>query len=130
MGNSIGPTGAGQTSAVSTQNADTQSTTVMVGETKLSQIAERLGIPLQELITANPNINPGNVNAGQELKLPVKTDTQTAQAPVTQEARVTQQTQTKPQTRELDSQERCASFSSSKCWVRSPQQSPQCSMQE
>jgi LysM repeat protein len=72
MGNSISPMGAGQTSAISSQNADTQSTTVMVGETKLSQIAERLGIPLHSLIAANPNGNAGNVNAGQELKLPVQ----------------------------------------------------------
>ncbi len=99
MGNSIGPMGAGQTSAIS--NADTQSTTVMVGETKLSQIAERLGIPLHALIAANPNINPGNVNAGQELKLPVHAEGKAPQAPVTQEAPVTQQSHTKSQTREF-----------------------------
>jgi LysM repeat protein len=101
MGNSIGPMGAGQTSASSSQNADTQSTTVMVGETKLSQIAERLGIPLQSLIAANPNINAGNVNAGQELKLPVQAEGQAPQAPVTQEAPVTARSQTKAQTREF-----------------------------
>ncbi len=101
MGNSIGPMGGGQTSAVPSQNADAQSATVMVGETKLSQIAERLGIPLKELIAANPNINPGDVNAGQELKLPVQTESQKPQAPVTQEARVTNQSHAKSQMQEL-----------------------------
>ena len=75
--------------------------TVMVGETRLSQIAERLGIPLQALIEANPNTNPGKVNAGQELRLPVQADSRAPQAPVTQQAPVTSQSQIKSQMSEF-----------------------------
>jgi LysM repeat protein len=49
--------------------------TIKDGDT-LAGIASRLGIALDDLLTANPGINPGTLRAGQSIKLP-----QNAEAP-------------------------------------------------
>lgn len=42
---------------------------VSQGET-LGQIARKLGIPMQEIVLANPGLNPDRINVGQVLQLP------------------------------------------------------------
>ena len=49
--------------------------TIKDGDT-LAGVASRLGIALDDLLTANPGINPGTLRAGQSIKLP-----QNAEAP-------------------------------------------------
>ena len=47
-----------------------QVATVQVGESKLSDVAKRLGLDHQELQKANPQISDANLKAGQEIRLP------------------------------------------------------------
>jgi LysM repeat protein len=47
--------------------------TIKDGDT-LAGIASRLGIALDDLLTANPGINPGTLRVGQAIKLPLNTD--------------------------------------------------------
>jgi hypothetical protein len=55
----------------SDQGQDLGAATVQIGETSLSQVAARLGIPTQTLQNANPQIaNPHGLTAGVELHLP------------------------------------------------------------
>lgn len=59
-----------------------QTYTIKDGDT-LAGIASRLGIALDDLLTANPGINPGTLRAGQSIKLPQNTDTPPAAATAT-----------------------------------------------
>ena len=55
-------------------------TTAQVGENSLSQIAARLGVDLQSLLAANPQIpDPNKVQAGQDIHLPPCGDINTRQ---------------------------------------------------
>ena len=55
-----------------------QVATVQVGESKLSDVAKRLGVDHQELQKANPQISDAVLKAGQEIRLP---QNQQAQGP-------------------------------------------------
>jgi murein DD-endopeptidase MepM/ murein hydrolase activator NlpD len=44
--------------------------TVQLGETNLAQVAQRLGVDVKDLQKANPQIDPGNLKAGQDVHLP------------------------------------------------------------
>jgi hypothetical protein len=46
------------------------STSVRLGETKLSQVAKRLGVPVAALRSANPHLKSDKVVSGQELSVP------------------------------------------------------------
>ncbi|MCI0415902.1 LysM domain-containing protein [bacterium] len=51
----------------------TETATVQQGESNLSEVAKRLGISLQALLEANPQIkDPGQLTPGHELNLPEK----------------------------------------------------------
>src|SRR3954468_17051853 len=44
------------------------------GESTLTQVASRLGIPLEDLVNANPQIaNPNGLTAGMEVRIPSST---------------------------------------------------------
>ena len=48
------------------------STAVQNGESTLTQVASRLGIPLEDLVNANPQIaNPNGLTAGMEVRIPL-----------------------------------------------------------
>lgn len=69
MESRIGPSASGQIPEAASGDAGKQSTTVMMGETQISQVAERLGISSEALQAANPNLAE-SVTPGQELHLP------------------------------------------------------------
>ena len=55
------------------QTGGGQTYTIRDGDT-LAGIASRLGVALDDLLTANPGINPGTLRAGQSITLPQNTD--------------------------------------------------------
>ncbi|HOT01107.1 MAG TPA: hypothetical protein PLY66_08885 [Acidobacteriota bacterium] len=65
------PSGVGGLNAQAENDGLSDPTTVLEGESRLAQVAERLNIPEALLQTANPGIGlAGEVTAGQELRLP------------------------------------------------------------
>lgn len=60
----------GGVSGLPTEQAGSQSITVQVDETQLSQVADRLGLTKESLMEANPNLASENIIPGQELNLP------------------------------------------------------------
>lgn len=68
-------------------SAQTQPATVQLGEQTMGQVASRLGIPLDQLQQANPNItDPSNLKAGQEIQLPSNTNPPSQQSEQTEGA--------------------------------------------
>jgi len=61
--------GSAQTNTDFTPSSD-QNATVQLGETDLSQVADRLGASLEALRLANPQVQSDKVQAGQALTLP------------------------------------------------------------
>jgi len=56
--------------------------TVQVGETDLGQVATRLGLDKEHLLSANPHIKePSNLKAGQEINVPVRRELHTEHQP-------------------------------------------------
>ena len=70
------------------QTGGGQTYTIKDGDT-LAGIASRLGIALDDLLTANPGINPGTLRAGQSIKLPQNTDAPPPAAATATPARAT-----------------------------------------
>ncbi|MEW6730043.1 MAG: LysM peptidoglycan-binding domain-containing protein [Acidobacteriota bacterium] len=61
----------------SLSNSNDNSASVRLGESSLSQIAERLGLSQEALRTANPQIaDPDNLKVGQEILLPTQEQNQ------------------------------------------------------
>lgn len=59
---------AGSSSVAASPSAGTETSTVQVGESDLSQVAQRLGLDLSSLLEANPKLaNCGNLHAGQDI---------------------------------------------------------------
>jgi uncharacterized protein len=63
-------TGGPDSASTPSSYPDNQTATVQSSETQLAEVAQRLGIPLESLIAANPQIDPNKIQGGQELKLP------------------------------------------------------------
>lgn len=56
--------------------------TVQVGETDMGQVAGRLGIDKEHLLSANPHIkDPSSLKAGQEINVPVRRELHTEHQP-------------------------------------------------
>src|SRR5215467_6304486 len=63
--------GVGGTAPTTATETDPSAVTVRLGETKLSEVAERVGVSTQDLLDANPQIqDPNHLSAGQELHFP------------------------------------------------------------
>ncbi len=70
-----------------------QTYTIKDGDT-LAGIASRLGLALDDLLTANPGINPGTLRAGQSIKLPQSASVPPPAAATATPARASAQTST------------------------------------
>jgi hypothetical protein len=61
---------------IGTKTADNPAATVQVGESKLSEVAQRLGVDTNSLQNANPQISdPAKLKVGQEIHLPQPSQT-------------------------------------------------------
>ena len=68
--------------AVSQPASATRPETVQVGETDMGQIAGRLGIDKEQLLSANPHIkDPSDLKAGQEINVPGRPELHTEHQP-------------------------------------------------